>query len=75
MPSSETRTFDTSLSEVAAQLMLCQDTFVLLSNDYLVSVERLLKFPVEAAFPGHERILDGDDLQRLIVAYIESKSG
>jgi glyoxylase-like metal-dependent hydrolase (beta-lactamase superfamily II) len=44
------------------------------SDDYLTSMERLLKLPVDAVFPGHEGILDPGRFRQIVQSYIDQRS-
>jgi len=44
------------------------------SDDYLTSMERLLKLPVAAVFPGHEGILDPERFRQIVQGYIDPRS-
>jgi glyoxylase-like metal-dependent hydrolase (beta-lactamase superfamily II) len=43
-------------------------------DDYLTSMERLLKLPVAVVYPGHEGILDPQRFRHIVRGYIEQRS-
>jgi len=44
------------------------------SDDYLISMERLLKLPVTVVYPGHEGVLDTQRFRHIVRGYIEQRS-